>query len=192
MPDNDWKPGARYAQNSPRGPRGLRSVLVNGQWLTPTPGQAARLAVAEAQAEAAIHRVQELDPSWRPQASAYESVDGLIRAREGAAREAEARITELGRLGIGPGPFAAEWIPARGPGRELTAAEREELNRIGDRYGCDTCGTLSPGTKNRNWVGDHQDPNAINAPGRPQRRYPHCMRCSLRQGGFLRHRKLDR
>jgi hypothetical protein len=49
-------------------------------------------------------------------ASAYESVEGLIRAREGAAREAEARITELGRLGIGPGPFAAELIPARGPG----------------------------------------------------------------------------
>ena len=66
------------------------------------------------------------------------------------------------------------------------------LNRIGDRYGCHTCGTSNPGTKSRNWVGDHQDPNAINASGRPQRRYPHCMRCSLRQGGFLRHRKLDR
>src|SRR5262249_43852571 len=43
--DSDWKPGGRYAQFRPRGP-----ILINGRWVQPTPAQAARLSVAEAQA----------------------------------------------------------------------------------------------------------------------------------------------
>jgi len=43
-PDPTWTPGAQSAQNRPRG--GSGPVLINGQWLEPTPGEAARLAIA--------------------------------------------------------------------------------------------------------------------------------------------------
>src|SRR5262249_51186781 len=138
-------------------------------------GQAARLAAAQARAHDAITRALELDPSWRPRPSAYESVEGLIHTYNAEAREAEARIAELSRLGIGLGPFAAESIPARGPGRDFTAAERDEINRIGSKTGCHTCGTFDPGTVYRNFVPDHQLPNALNPPARPQRLFPQCI-----------------
>jgi hypothetical protein len=65
-PDNDWRPGAQYAQN--RTTPTVTAVNINGTWVVPTPGQAARLTVVEAQARDAIRRVQELDPRWKPQA----------------------------------------------------------------------------------------------------------------------------
>jgi hypothetical protein len=186
-PDNDWKPGAQYAQNLPGGRR-PGPILINGQPVQPTPGQAARLAVAEAQAREAISRVQERDPNWRPQPSAYESVEGLIRAHESDVQQAQARITELARVGIGPGPFAGESIPARGPERDFTIQERTELNHIGSQTGCHTCGTTSPGTSSRNFVADHQPPSALNHLSKSQRLYPQCLTCSLRQGGWITSR----
>jgi hypothetical protein len=183
-PDNNWIPGAQYAQNTPRGGRGL--VRINGQWVQPTPGQAARLTVAEARAQDAIRRVREIDPSWKPTPSAYESVEGLIRAHEADAQQAQARLSELGRVGIGAGPFAGESIPARGPERDFTAAERREINRIGSETGCHICGTSDPGTPLRNFVPDHQLPNVLNSMGRAQHLYPQCLTCSLRQGWWAR------
>jgi hypothetical protein len=85
-------------------------VRILGRLVEVEPAQAARLEMAQASAHGAITRVRELDPTWRPRPSAYESVEGLIRTYEAEAREAEARIVELGRVGIGPGPFAAESI----------------------------------------------------------------------------------
>jgi hypothetical protein len=61
-------------------------------------------------------------------------------------REAEAGLLELQRMGIGPGSYAKELLPARGPGRNRTAEEIREINRIGRKYGCHTCGTKDPGT----------------------------------------------
>jgi hypothetical protein len=187
-PDNNWIPGAQYAQSTPRGGRGL--VRINGRWVQPTPGQAARLTVAEARAQDAIRRVQEIDPSWKPTPSAYESVEGLIRAHEADAQQAQSRLSELTRVGIGPGPFAGESIPARGSERDFTAAERSEINRIGSETGCHTCGTFNPGTPLGNFVTDHQFPSALNSMSREQRLYPQCLSCSLRQGGhtlYLRY-----
>jgi hypothetical protein len=183
-PDNSWIPGAQYAQNIPRG-RG--SVRINGQWAQPTPGQAARLTVAEARAQDALRRVREIDPSWKPTPSAYESIEGLIRAHEADAQQAQARLSELARVGIGPGPFAGELIPARGPERDFTAAERSEINRIGSETGCHTCGTFNAGTKSSNFVADHQLPNVLNSMGRVQRLYPQCLTYSLRQGWWARN-----
>lgn len=182
-PDNEWIPGAQYAQAGPRGPRGTTPVLINGRVVSPTPAQAARLAVAQTQAEAAIARVQEYDPRWRPSPSAYETVEGLISRYEGEIREAEARTAYLAANGIGPGPFAVEWIPARNAGR-LTAEERAELDRIGDTYGCHTCGTLNPGTPSGHWIRDHQPSRAANI---PVREYPQCSYCSSRQGWTVRY-----
>ncbi len=180
-PGNDWKPGAQYVQSRARG----GPVLINGRMVTPTPGQAARLTVAEAQARGAIARVREIDPNWRPSPSAYESVEGLIRAHEADARQAEQRFVDLQRHGIGPGPFANESISARGPERDFTPEERREINRIGNEAGCHTCGIRDPGTTSGNFVPDHQPPNALNPNNKSQRLYPHCIYCSDNQGLWI-------
>jgi hypothetical protein len=177
-------PGAQFAQNRPRG--GFSRVIINGQQVEPTPGQQARLAVVEAQAQDAIRRVQELDPKWRPEPSAYESVEGLIEAYQADARQAQDRTSELQSVGIGPGPFAGESIPARGPKRDFTATERREINSIGSETGCHTCGAKNPGTLRGNFVPDHQPPNALNLFGHEQRLYPQCISCSDFQGGWIR------
>jgi RHS repeat-associated protein len=81
-----------------------------------------------------------------------------------------------------PGPNAGDSIPARGPGRDFTPGERQQVNDIGNATGCHTCGAKSPGTK-ENWIPDHQPPNSQNPDGGPQRLYPHCLTCSRTQGG---------
>ncbi|HSS99963.1 MAG TPA: hypothetical protein VLK33_23170, partial [Terriglobales bacterium] len=178
-----FNPGAQYAQNRSRG--GFSRVIINGQQVEPTPGQQARLAVVEAQAQDAIRRVQELDPKWRPEPSVYESVEGLIGAYQADARQAQDRISELQSIGIGPGPFAGESIPARGPRRDFTVKERGQLNDIGRDTGCHTCGTETTGTRTGNFVADHQPPSALNFNNGPQRLFPQCLTCSLRQGGWI-------
>mgnify|MGYP003700630057 CR=1 FL=1 len=92
-------------------------------------------------------------------------------------------------MGIGPGPYAKESLPARGPGRNWTAEEIRQINRIGRKYGCHTCGTKDPGTLSGNFFLDHQLPNAWNPLGRPQRLFPHCMSCSGRQGNWIRRNR---
>jgi hypothetical protein len=183
MPDA-VKPGAQYAQNRSRG-SGFAPVMINGMEAEPTPGQAARLAVAEAQAQDAIRQVQQLDPNWKPAPSAYESVEGLIGSYQADAQQARDRLSELRSVGMGPGPFAGESIPARGPDRNFTTNERDQLNEIGSETGCHTCGTKEPGTTSGNFVADHQPPSALNSMGSPQRLYPQCLTCSLRQGGWI-------
>ncbi len=88
-----------------------------------------------------------------------------------------------------PGPHAERSVPARGPQRDFTRGERNAVNEIGQRNGCHTCGTTDPGTKSGDFVPDHQPPNAVNPPGKPQRLYPHCLGCSRRQGGEIRSRQ---
>ena len=180
VPDDEWMPGAQYASRGARPPVWVR---MGRQWVRMEHGQALRLDQATARAQDAIARVRELDPNWRPRSSAYESVEGLIRTYEAETQEAEGRIAELRRVGIGPGPFAVEFIPARGPTRSLRASERDMLNRCGSKYGCHECGTRDPGTTYSNFVGDHQPPRAW---GEPMRIYPHCLGCSNIQGGRLK------
>jgi len=86
---------------------------------------------------------------------------------------------------VGIGPNAGDSIPA-GPSARPTKEQQEQINEIGNREGCHTCGTKSPGTKSGNWVGDHQDPTKINPEGKPQRYYPQCLGCSQEQGGRIR------
>jgi hypothetical protein len=87
---------------------------------------------------------------------------------------------------LAPGPYAGDSIPARGPGRDFTPDEREQIDRIGQTTGCHTCGSTDPGTRDGHFVPDHQPPNALNPSGNPQRLYPHCINCSRRQGGEIR------
>ena len=152
------------------------------QW---PPGQAARLAVAEARAQDATRQLRDIDPNWRPTPSLSSTVEGYIASIEAETREAQARLSELARVGIGPGPFAGESIPARGPERDFTASERTEINRIGAETGCHTCGTRIPETLYGDFIPDHQLPNALNRAGKAQRLYPQCVTCSRRQGGWI-------
>ena len=119
-PDNSWKPGARYANssNNPRRPSG--PIRIGNRWIEPEPGQATRVFEAEARAQSAIARVRELDPSWRPRPSAYESVEGLIHAYESEAEQAHARLCELARLQF------SSTIPEERP---PTAKERNDAAR---------------------------------------------------------------
>lgn len=157
-----------------------------GRWPEATLGQQARLAASESQAQSAIRRVQEIDPRWQPPASMSEGIEGAILSNQAAIRQAEARLRELSSRGIGEGPFAQESIPARSSGRNFSASERREINRIGSLFGCHTCGTTEPGTKSGNFILDHQIPTSLALPGSLQRLYPHCQSCSDAQGGHVR------
>jgi len=173
-----WTDGGSVirVQNRPRSlGGGMRRIA--GRQVDITPAQATRLEISHAQMQAAVRRVRELEPRWKPIPSAYETVEGEIAANNAAARQALDRLAVLQRRGIGPGPYAVESQPARGPGRRWTAEEIRENNRIGRKYGCHTCGTKDPGTPNGNFIGDHQHPNALNPLGRAQRIYPHCLAC---------------
>jgi HK97 family phage portal protein len=85
---------------------------------------------------------------------------------------------------VGPGPFAGDSVPA-GDTPRPTAEEQAQIDAIGDRSGCHSCGTMDPGTKSGRWVGDHQPPTSLNEDRRPQRYYPHCLKCSRTQGGHV-------
>jgi RHS repeat-associated protein len=83
---------------------------------------------------------------------------------------------------IGIGRYADESIPARSTARDFTPVERAEVNAIGAKTGCHTCGTKDPGTRSGNFVPDHQPPSALNETSKPQRLYPQCINCSREQG----------
>jgi hypothetical protein len=162
-----------------------------GSWPNASPGQNARWAASELQAQAAIRRVQELDPRWRPPASMSEGIEGAILSNQAAVRQAEARLRQLQGMGIGPGPFAVESIPVRGPGR-ANPREQAEIDRIGSLFGCHTCGTTNPGSPNGRFILDHQTPSALSSSGAAQRGFPHCWHCSHSQGGYTRGLKWRR
>lgn len=71
-----------------------------------TPGQAGRLAYANARAQQTLEQVRELDPAWRttPSLSDPNSVEGAIRAAEAEAAEAQARLSEILRPRSNGGP----------------------------------------------------------------------------------------
>jgi hypothetical protein len=81
--------------------RGSIVIRVDGRMLEATPGQAARFAAVEPGAQAAIRRVQQLDPGWRPRPSLIETIEGAIARAESNAREAEARLAEVLPRGFG-------------------------------------------------------------------------------------------
>ena len=178
----DGGAGAQYATRRSRGPVIVR---IAGRTFRLEGGEAIRFSEAQSRADAAIARVRELDRNWSPTRSHVESVEGQITAYRAEVREAEARLAELAKVGIGPGPYAGESIPARGASRHFREAERAEINRIGYLTGCHTCGTQDPGTRSRNFVCDHQDPIGVNSSGRPMRIYPQCLGCSDAQGGHV-------
>lgn len=100
-----------------------------------------------------------------------------------AGNSQEATKSEGKKDTLKPGEHAGESVPARGPDRDFSKDERNQINEIGV---CHTCGTTDPGTSSGNFIPDHQPPNALNPSGGPQELYPHCLSCSRVQGGQVR------
>ena len=158
---------------------------IGGRLFPLTPNQQTRLATSQMELEAALRAVREISPTWKPQSQLYSTVEGLIGANLAQAREARVLREKWRDQGIGFGNFSAEFREARSPARRFTRAEREEINRIGRDSGYHTCGTRDPGTRLGNFIVDHQLPTGLRRPPARQSLVPHCLECSLRQGGTV-------
>jgi RHS repeat-associated protein len=87
------------------------------------------------------------------------------------------------------GPYAQESIPATSKSQKFTPEERRQINQLGEKFGCHTCGTTDPSSKKGNFVPDHQPISSWVPDGTPQRLYPQCLPCSRRQAGWARQLK---
>ncbi|MET9555259.1 polymorphic toxin-type HINT domain-containing protein [Streptomyces sp. NPDC006645] len=85
-------------------------------------------------------------------------------------------------LTLGAGPNAREGVGLENGDIEADGV-RDLINESGNKYGCHTCDARTPGTKDGDWIPDHQPPSSLVPPGSPQTAYPHCLPCARRQGG---------
>ena len=76
------------------------NVRVGGYSFEATPAQIMRLSNATNAADAAVSRVRDIDPSWRPRPGLYESAEGAISHQIAIEAEANARFNELRRDAI--------------------------------------------------------------------------------------------
>ncbi|MEV8510507.1 polymorphic toxin-type HINT domain-containing protein [Actinoplanes sp. NPDC051475] len=91
---------------------------------------------------------------------------------------------------LGAGPHAKEGVGLVN-GNINDPGVIKLVNEAGDKFGCHTCGAMTPGTKKGSWVRDHQPPTSIAGRG-PQTAYPQCMPCMRQQGGMVRQLKEGR
>jgi RHS repeat-associated protein len=115
----------------------------------------------------------------------------MKRTRRGVARFLAGDGTKYGK-----GAFIVySGIVTRNINRRFKKAEREGVNRLGDTYGCQTCGVKESGWADGHFTPDHQQPLSIfieekgTLVGYRGELYPHCKRCSSKQGGELAKRK---
>ncbi|WP_254712176.1 polymorphic toxin-type HINT domain-containing protein, partial [Streptomyces sp. TRM64462] len=87
-------------------------------------------------------------------------------------------------LTLGAGPNAREGVALENGDIEADGV-RDLINESGNAHGCHTCDATAPGTKEGDWIPDHQPPSSLVAPGSPQTAYPHCLTCARRQGGVV-------
>ncbi|MCT9075019.1 polymorphic toxin-type HINT domain-containing protein [Streptomyces fulvoviolaceus] len=87
-------------------------------------------------------------------------------------------------LTLGAGPNAREGVALENGDIEADGV-RDLINESGNAHGCHTCDATAPGTKDGDWIPDHQPPTSLVPPGSPQTAYPHCLPCARRQGGVV-------
>jgi general stress protein YciG len=131
------------------------------------PGSSQAAMLAESQAGFRFAALAEVESV----AVSAEGAFTIALAPSAVAVATRAKSDSPSRSTLRPGPYAWDSIPARGPGRDFTAAEQQAMNEIGRKHGCHTCGTKNPGTKDGNFIPDHQPPSKL-APGEQQRRPP--------------------
>lgn len=79
-------------------------------------------------------------------------------------------------------------IPAKSKSSRLNKGPRGQLEAIARKSGCHSCGAMKSGTKSGRFIAYHQPLNAL-AGGRKQRFYPHCTKCSSKQGAQVNRYK---
>lgn len=96
-PDNLQKPGARLAQS--RRSRSSSGIRFGRHQIPATQRQRSEYLGVNLRADAALKRVKEIDPNWKPRPSAAppQNAREAIAIRRGEAREAETRLRELAR-----------------------------------------------------------------------------------------------
>lgn len=94
-------------------------------------------------------------------------------------------------LTLGAGPNAREGVALENGDIEADGV-RDLINESGNAHGCHTCDAKTPGTKEGDWIPDHQPPSSLVSPGSPQTAYPHCQRCARIQGGVASQLKQAR
>lgn len=87
-------------------------------------------------------------------------------------------------LTLGAGPNAREGVALENGDIEADGV-RDLITESGNAHGCHTCPAKTPGTKDGDWIPDHQPPSSLVPPGFPQTAYPHCLPCARRQGGIV-------
>jgi hypothetical protein len=181
-----WTRVPGYAQVHPVARRraGGGQIRIGGRWHLITPAQEARLAQSQSAMRNALRDVRKFDPSWKPPAQAYSTVEGLISANRSIEVEARFRLFQFMGTRAEPGSYAAEWIPAPPTNRRLNRFEQREVNRLGRKWGCHRCGSTDPKNPSGSFIGDHQVPKSM---GTPTRIYPNCLNCSSSQGGLIRN-----
>lgn len=91
---------APYTVAQSRGGRSSTTVRIGGRDFEGTPAQVMRLSNATNAANRALAKVREVNPSWSPSPSIFETIEGAIAAREAEARQAEKYYRELYRDAI--------------------------------------------------------------------------------------------
>lgn len=140
--------GVQVAQGGRGVPRlpGMARIRINGQEFEATIPQQIRLEAATAASTSVIATVRQIDPSYRPRASAYEpGVEGEIAARLGEAQEAAARLRELRRS-----PYQADTLDDliyrdgqpigyrfAGANEKIRTVPKEEFDEIVGKILCD-------------------------------------------------------
>lgn len=79
-----------------------------------------------------------------------------------------------------PGPNAREGVEVSEFG-EMSAAETAQIQDVGARLGCYSCGATNPRVSGH-WTPDHQPITSLVLEGTPQMLYPHCETCMRGQG----------
>ncbi|HEX2134967.1 MAG TPA: hypothetical protein VHG30_03555 [Microvirga sp.] len=139
-----WTDGGWGGGGTPRAevvslrPRPRATRVIGGRPYPVTPAQEARLDISAAQARALVREVQRHDPTWRPQPSLYEGVEGQIRANQSDAQQAAARLRELGRAPPEARPLAEVLLPegrpigvrSRGAGPDTRTVTPSEFNEM--------------------------------------------------------------
>ncbi len=168
---------------SSRRPRGNGQIRIGQRWLPATSGQQLRISISQTARDRAVAEARRIDPSWRPRAQAYETIEGLIEATEATRFEAELRVFALTGRTPAPGPFARGWLDSPPPGQRLTRDQQAQLDLLGKIYGCHGCGSVDKLSPLGHSVGDHHISRAL---GRPTKILPHCPGCSARQGWLIK------
>lgn len=108
--------------------------------------------------------------------------EGTERRRKGVERYGLGDGTSYG-----VGGYCPDGVATTNTTRNFTWSEQDKVNKLGDMYGCHTCGSKVSGWPDGHFTPDHQPPLSLAGPlyNYKGKLFPHCKSCSSHQGGIL-------